>query len=109
MRRLCFSLFILVVILGCSDKSKSTVTQSPASQNPVAQYGDAMVSSYHKGKQAGAEGDLEAVRKAVDAYHATNDKYPQTLDEVQPLIGSAVDFSKYDYNPQNGSVNLKAN
>ena len=99
MRRLFFAVFILIVIAACDEKPK----------NPAAEYGDAMINSYQKGKQAGVEGNLDAVRKAVDAYHAANDKYPQDLDEVQPLIGSAVDFSKYDYNPQTGTVTLKTN
>lgn len=99
MRKLFFAVFILIAIVSCDKKPN----------NPVAEYGDIMINSYQKGKQAGVEQNLDAVRRAVDAYHATNDRYPQNLDEVQPLIGSAVDFSKYDYNPQNGTVNLKAN
>lgn len=99
MKRLLVAVAILSVIIACDEKPK----------NPVAEYGDTMINSYQKGKQAGIDGNLEAVRKAVDAYHATNDKYPQSLNDVQPLIGSAVDFSKYDYNPENGTVTLKAN
>jgi hypothetical protein len=99
MKRLFFTVVILAFILGCKEKPK----------NPVAEYGDTMINSYQKGKQAGVDGNLDAVRKAVQAYHAANDKYPQNLDEIQPLIGSAVDFSKYDYNPENGTVTLKVN
>jgi hypothetical protein len=99
MKRLFFAVFILAVIAACNEKPK----------NPVAEYGDAMINSYQKGKQAGIDGNLDAVKNAVQAYHAANDKYPQNLDEVQPLIGSAVDFSKYDYNPQTGTVILKPN
>jgi hypothetical protein len=99
MKRLFFTVVILTFILGCDEKPK----------NPVAEYGDTMINSYQKGKQAGVDGNLDAVRKAVQAYHAANDKYPQNLDEIQPLIGSAVDFSKYDYNPENGTVTLKVN
>ena len=99
MRRLFFAVVILIVIAACDEKPK----------NPAAEYGDAMINSYQKGKQAGVEGNLDAVRKAVDAYHAANDKYPQNLEEIKPLFSSEVDLSKYDYNPENGTVALKAN
>ena len=93
-------LAISVSIFACKEKPR----------NPVAEYGDVMINSYQKGKQAGVEGNLDAVRNAVQAYHAANDKYPQNLDEINPLLGgTAVDFSKYNYNSETGTVNLKSN
>jgi hypothetical protein len=97
MKKLFFTIIILTFIFACNEKPK----------NPVAVYGDTMIDSYQKGKQAGVEGNLDAVKKALDAYHASNDKYPQNLDEIKPLIGSELDLSKYDYNPQTGAVALK--
>lgn len=88
---------ILSLFVACKEKPK----------NPVAEYGDAMINAYSKGKAGGETANLNGVRQAVQAYHAANDKYPQTLDEVKDLIGSEVDFSKFDYNPQTGAVNLK--
>ncbi len=97
MRRLFFTIIILAFIFACKEKPK----------NPVAIYGDTMINSYQKGKQAGVEGNLDAVKKALAAYHASNDKYPPNLEEIKPLIGSELDLSKYDYNPQTGAVSLK--
>ena len=100
MKRLLFTVVILTIILACDEKPK----------NPVAEYGNTMVNSYQKGKQAGVDGNLDAVKNAVQAYHASNDKYPQNLDEIKPLLGGTeVDFSKYDYNPENGTVALRIN
>jgi len=91
---------ILATILACDNKPK----------NPVAEYGDTMINSYQKGKQAGVSGNLDALKNAIQAYHASNDKYPQNLDEIKPLLGgSDMDLSKYDYNPENGTVTLKIN
>ena len=90
---------MLAFVLACKERPK----------NPVAEYGNTMINSYQKGKQAGEDGNLEAVRKAIQAYHAANEKYPRKLDEIQSLIGSEMDFSKYDYNPENGTVTLKVN
>lgn len=100
MKRLILTLSIFAFIFACDEKPK----------NPVAQYGDVMINSYQKGKQAGVEGNLNAIRQALQAYHAANDKYPQNLDEIRPLLGgSEMDLSKYDYNPENGAVTLKIN
>jgi hypothetical protein len=84
------------LIVACEEKPK----------NPAAQYGDSMIDSYKKGQKAGITGNLDAVKKAVQAYRAANDKYPASLEEVGDLIGSKVDFSKYDYNPETGEVFL---
>jgi len=100
MKKLCFAVVILAIIVACNEKPK----------NPVAEYGDIMINSYQKGKQAGVEGNLDAVKNAIQAYHAANDKYPQNLEEIKPLLGGTeLDFSKYDYNPENGTVTLKIN
>src|SRR5574340_6447 len=99
-KRLLFAVLVSAFIFACNEKPK----------NPVAEYGDTMINSYQKGKQAGVEGNLDAIKNAINAYHAANDKYPQNLEEIKPLLGGTeVDFSKYDYNPENGTVNLKIN
>jgi hypothetical protein len=88
---------ILFFLFACDQKPK----------NPVAEYGDSLIGAYKSGQRAGEIGNLEAVKKAVAAYHAANDKYPENLDQVKDLIGSNMDLSQYDYNPENGSVSLK--
>jgi hypothetical protein len=90
-------ILVLVFLFACEEKPK----------NPVSEYGDALVSSYKKGQQAGETGNLEAVKKTIDAYHAANDRYPQSLDEIKNMIGSNIDLSKYDYNPDDGTVKIK--
>jgi len=88
---------ILFFLVACDQKPK----------NPVAEYGDSLIGAYKSGQHAGEIGNLDAVKKAVEAYRAANDKYPETLDQVRDLIGSNIDLSQYDYNPENGSVSLK--
>jgi hypothetical protein len=87
----------LFFLFACDQKPK----------NPVAEYGDSLIGAYKSGQHAGEIGNLEAVKKAVAAYHASNDKYPESLDQVKDLIGSNIDLSQYDYNPENGSISLK--
>jgi len=84
--------------IACDEKPK----------NPVSEYGDALIDSYKKGQHAGETANLDAVRKAVEAYRALNDRYPETLDEVDDLIGSNnIDLSAYDYDPESGKVSIK--
>ncbi|MDP2277131.1 MAG: hypothetical protein Q8K51_02805 [Nitrospirota bacterium] len=89
----------LSFLASCDEKPK----------NPVSEYGDAMIDSYKKGQKAGETANLDAVKKAVQAYHALNDKYPQSLDDVKELIGAEMDMSKYSYDPQTGTVNIRNN
>lgn len=89
---------MMTLLFSCQEKP----------QNPVAIYGDTMINSYEKGKQAGEAGNLDAVKKALAAYHAANDKYPENLEEIKPLVGRNLDMSRYDYDPQNGTVALKS-
>lgn len=92
------ALFTIAFFASCKEKPK----------NPVAEYGNTMMNSYHRGKEAGAAANLDAVKRAVQAYRAANDRYPQSLEEIRSLLGgSEIDLSKYDYNPGNGSVSLK--
>ncbi|MBS1234686.1 MAG: hypothetical protein H6R43_402 [Nitrospirae bacterium] len=99
MKKLICMTVMLAFVFACKEKPK----------NPVSEYGDTMINSYQKGKQAGEDGNLDAVRKAIQAYHATYDKYPLNLEELKPLINSELDFSKYDYHPENGTVSPKVN
>lgn len=98
MKKILFVVIALFFFIACEEKPK----------NPVAEYGDAMINAYKKGQDAGETANLDAIKKTIQAYHAANEKYPQSLDEIKGLIGSNIDTSKYDYNPQTGAVNLKS-
>ncbi len=97
-RQLLFSIILVFFFMAACD-------QKP--KNPVSEYGDALIGSYKRGQQAGEIANLEAVKKSIGAYHAANDKYPQSLDEIKDLLGSKINISKYDYNPDNGKVSIK--
>jgi hypothetical protein len=96
--QLFFSLILILAFLSaCKEKPK----------NPVSEYGNALMGAYKRGQQGGEIANLEAVKKTIAAYHAVNDRYPQSLDEIKNMIGSNIDLSKYDYNPDNGTVKIK--
>jgi hypothetical protein len=93
-----FSMLIcLFFLLACDEKPK----------NPVAEYGDALVDSYKRSQQAGEMANLDALKKAVQLYYASNERFPKNLNEAKEFIGPDIDLSKYDYSPETGTVSLK--
>ena len=119
-----YVLFLIIAVLffvfSCNKQPESTEPeqQTPVSEkepkdfvqeneNIVSQYGDSMITAYTKGKQAGITGNLNAVKKTIEAFHAANDRYPESLDEIKHMIGSPMDLSIYDYDPSTGKVSLK--
>ncbi len=90
-------LLALLLLPACKEKPK----------NPVAEYGDALIGSYKGAQNAADIANLDALKKAVQAYHAANGSYPSELKDVESLIGGTVDFAKFDYDPATGSVTPK--
>ena len=110
----------LIFVFACNKQPESPVPeqQAPVSEkgpedfveeneNLVEQYGETMITAYTKGKQGGITGNLSAVQKTVEAFHATHERYPESLDEIKPMFGKPMDLSIYDYDPNTGKVSLK--
>jgi hypothetical protein len=72
-------------------------------ENPVNTYLGAARSA---GNAADAA-NLDALRKSIEAYRAANGSYPESLKDIEGMLGSRMDFSRYDYDPQTGTVTLK--
>lgn len=89
-----FSLFVI----ACDEKPK----------NPIAVQGDRMIDAYHRSQDLRDEANLDAIRKAIQAHRAVNDKFPRDLAEIKPLLSAPdLDLSKYTYNSSDGSVTIK--
>jgi hypothetical protein len=90
-----FASFLLIP--ACKEKPK----------NPVAEYGNNLMNAYKGAQNAADIASLDGMKKAVEAYRASNGSYPAELKDVGALIGGPVDFSKFDYDPSTGAVTLK--
>ena len=90
-------LLTLLLLPACKEKPK----------NPVSEYGDALIGSYKGAQNAADIANLDALKKAVQAYRAANGSYPAELKDVESLIGGAVDYSKFDYDSATGAVTPK--
>jgi hypothetical protein len=95
--KILFSVIALLLVMSCDEKP----------QNPVKNYGDVLIDTYKRGGETGEKANLDALRKAVMTYQTTHDKYPESLDELRELIVTPIDLSRYEYNPDSGSVSLK--
>jgi hypothetical protein len=93
---ICFSFFALA-LPACKEKA----------ENPVSQYGDSLIKSYKGAQNAAEQANLDAVQKTVNAYRASNEGYPKSLQDIENMIGSSIDLTKYDYDPATGTVTLK--
>ena len=88
-------IFFTQLIAGCEQK------------NPVSEYGDALISAYEKGKRGGEEANLKSIKDTIQTYYAANGKYPETIKEIEGLLGSPINADFYQYNPETGEIHLK--
>jgi hypothetical protein len=72
-------------------------------ENPVDTY---LGAAKNAGNVADAA-NLDALRKSIEAYRAANGNYPKSLKDIEGMPGSPMDFSRYAYDPQTGTVTLK--
>ncbi len=95
LKRCLLLLFILssVILPACDSKQA----------NPVDVYAGAV----KRAGNAAETANLDAVRQSIQAYHAANGAYPASLKDLEGIMGSRVDISRYDYDPQTGVVTLK--
>jgi hypothetical protein len=91
-------LMVLPFLIACEKKPK----------NPADEYGTALIGSYKHAQNAAVAANLDAVKRSIQAYRATNGKYPDSLDELKKdFKGSDIDMSGYDYDPETGAVSIK--
>jgi hypothetical protein len=93
---ICLGLLILV-FPACKEKQ----------ENPVSRYGDTLINSYTGTQGADDRANLDALKTAISNYHAANEGYPRSLEDVGKLLNTQIDLTKYDYDPATGAVTLK--
>lgn len=94
---LLFPLLIIMLLPSCKEKPK----------NPIAEYGDALMNAHQRSKDTAEKANLDAIQETIRTYRASNDKYPASLNDIKGMIGSPIDISRYNYDPQTGTVSLK--
>jgi len=98
-----FLILLVALIGGCEEKTSPVAEKT----NPIAQYGDALISVHEGAKTEGQQATLKGIKNAIQIYYASNSKYPENIYEIQKLMDSPIDPDMYQYNPENGMVTLK--
>jgi len=75
--------------------------------NPADKYGTTMINSYHQSQTTADQATLDSLNKSIQAYQASNGKNPESMEELEKIVGSPVDRNKFQYNPETGTVALK--
>ena len=98
-----FLVLLAALIGGCEEKASPVAEKT----NPIARYGDDLISVHEGAKIEGQQATLKGIKNAIQIYYASNGKYPENIYEIQKLMDSPIDPDMYQYNPQNGMVTLK--
>ena len=78
---------------------------SSCEENPVQEYGRGLTGSLEKADTAADQANLDALRKSIAAYHAAEDRYPESLTEITSAMG--IDPARFEYDPATGHVTLR--
>lgn len=90
-----FLMFVVTALSGCDEKT-----------NPVSKVGDSLVGAYERSSAGADQATLNGIRDAIRAYYITHRGYPASLDEIQDLMNSPIDSSRYAYDPDTGMIDL---
>jgi len=78
---------------------------SSCEENPVQEYGRGLTGALEKADTAADSANLDALRKSISAYRASEDRYPESLAEITSAMG--LDPARFDYDPATGRVALR--
>ncbi|MBF0538086.1 MAG: hypothetical protein HQL03_07525 [Nitrospirae bacterium] len=51
--------------------------------------------------------DIDALKRGITTFNATNGRYPKDLDELAEFTALTFDKGIYNYNPQTGAIALR--
>jgi hypothetical protein len=81
----------------------SLAALSACKDDSAEEFSKTVVVPIERAERAADSANLSALSKSVEAYRATNGRYPESLDE----LGTGIDTSRFDYDPATGKVTLK--
>lgn len=108
MRQILAAAFIGVFAAACGDSSKAP-SSGNSSGNPITAPVD-YIGAVGKGKTvADKVTDLATLQKAIQAFHAEEDRYPKDLNElvtskILPTLPEPPYGMKFQYDPASGQI-----
>lgn len=89
---------LLPLLTACKDKPRN---------NPVQDYGNALINSYEKAQDAADKANFELIKRAIQQFHGANGEYPKNLQDLAKFIGIEINADKYEYDPRTGTITLR--
>lgn len=84
-----------LVLGGCSDS------------NPAADYGKTVTGAYHQAGATAEDANFAAAQRSIEAYYASQGRYPATLEELSTFSGIPIDAATVTYDAQTGKLELR--
>ena len=94
MKGILFACLVSLFLVGCD-------------RNPVEGFGEEMLVSYGKSREAADEASLQAIQRYIQSYRAVNGGYPESIEELEAALGTGYDLEPYDYDPGSGTLTLR--
>ncbi|MBF0466876.1 MAG: type II secretion system protein GspG [Nitrospirae bacterium] len=60
-----------------------------------------------KSKVFAEKTDIEALRRSITTFYASEGRYPKDMEELEGYTGVPMDKSTYDYDPSTGKLSRK--
>jgi predicted small lipoprotein YifL len=106
------ALALALAMAGCGRKEPDPPpkpTNAPAASNPLTAPADYLGAVGQAQRYSAKAVDLASVSKAIQMFHAAEDRYPKDLNELikeqyLPALPALPKGMKYTYNPANGQV-----
>jgi hypothetical protein len=76
-------------------------------RGPVEEVADEMLASCEISRTAADEASLRAIQQYIQSYRAMNDRYPESIEELESALGTGYDLEPYDYDPGSGTLTLR--
>ena len=108
------TLVLSLLLPGCGSKkevSKEEMLTNNSSGNPITAPVDYLGAVNQARKSAVARIDIASLQNAINLFNAQEDRYPRDLNELakQRYIQAVPTLpagSRFDYNPQTGSIRI---
>ena len=85
----------------------SLIMAFPSCKNPLEQYGDTVVDTYKRSQTIEKKESVQNLQRSIQAFQATNGRYPNDLKELEEFNGNKLDYTRYEYNPSTGIITAK--
>ncbi|MBF0463596.1 MAG: hypothetical protein HQK88_04465 [Nitrospirae bacterium] len=95
--------FVVLLLSACEKQDDKKEGMTDKVQEMAKSRKDAL----DKSKVVAQKTELENLRAAINAFNASEGRFPKDLAELEQFSGSALDKGVYNYDPKTGALSLK--